>query len=100
MSDIDATKTVLVSLEERNRPVTFSGTKEALIKAIEVVFLDVLGESKDIYLQIKDESWGGIFVDILEQEIPDRGIIKATRVVSTTSVESQVQQTLVSTLNQ
>ena len=56
----NVTKTVLVSLEERNRPVAFSGTKEALMMAILVVFSDVLGaeSNKDIYLQI-NESWGG-----------------------------------------
>ena len=31
-------KTVLVSLEERNRPVTFSGAKENLLEEIRVVF--------------------------------------------------------------
>ena len=57
-------KTVLVSLEERNRPATFSGAKENLVEEIRVVFKDQLA-SEDVYLQIKDESWGGIFVDVL-----------------------------------
>ena len=58
-------KTVLVSLEERNRPVTFSGAKENLVEEIRVVFKDQLASEEDVYLQIKDESWGGIFVDVL-----------------------------------
>lgn len=69
----DVTKTVLVSLGERTRPVTFSGSNQALMEAILAVFKDVLGE-QGVYLQLKDESWGGVFVDIQEQEIPDRGI--------------------------
>ena len=73
-------KTVLVSLDERNRPVTFSGTKEDLLEEIRVVFQDQLTHEDDVYLQIKDESWEGIFVDVLEQEIPDSSIIKATRI--------------------
>ena len=74
-------KTVLVSLEERNRPVTFSGAKENLLEEIRVVFKDQLASEEDVYLQIKDESWGGIFVDFLNQEIPDRSILKATRII-------------------
>ena len=58
-------KTVLVSLEERNRPVTFSGAKENLVEEIRVVFKYQLASEEDVYLQIKDESWGGIFVDVL-----------------------------------
>ena len=55
-------KTVLVSLDERNRPVTFSGTKKNLLEDFRVVFQDQLAHEDDVYLQIKDESWGGGFL--------------------------------------
>ena len=88
----DVTKTVLVSLGERTRPVTFSGSNQALMEAILVVFKDVLGD-QGVYLQLKDESWGGVFVDVQEQEIPDRGIIKAIRI---RPPDEEKQQTVVS----
>ena len=54
-------KTVLVSLDERNRPVTFSGTKKNLLEDFRIVFQDHLACEDDVYLQIKDESWRGDF---------------------------------------
>ena len=51
-------KTVLVLLDERNRLVTFSGTKKNLLEDFHVVFQDQLACEDDVYLQIKDESWG------------------------------------------
>ena len=51
-------KTVLVSLDKRNRPATFSGTKKNLLENIRVVFKDQLAREDDVYLQIKDDSWG------------------------------------------
>ena len=64
----DVTKTVLVSLGERTRPVTFSGSNQTLMEAILAVFKDILGD-QGVYLhvQLKDESWGGVFVDVQEQ---------------------------------
>ena len=83
-------KTVLVKLQTstgyRNRPVTFVGDKGKLIQATKVVFKDLLSNSAesdhdDIYLQILDESWGdGIFVDLLDQDIPSRSVLLAVEV--------------------
>ena len=34
-----------------------------------------------VYLQILDKSWGdGIFVDLLDQDIPDRSVLKAVEI--------------------
>ena len=77
---MSAKKTVLVSLDDRNRPVTFTGNKQELLKEIKTVFKDLLGDSQ-VFLQVKDENWGGIFIDVLEQEIPDKSVLKAKRVV-------------------
>ena len=54
--------------------------KKKNLEDFRIVFQDQLAREDDVYLQIKDESWGGIFVGVLEQEIPDRSIIKATRI--------------------
>lgn len=75
-------KRVLVKLEtptgDRNRPVTFSGGKNELLCATKKEFSDILATDSDIYFQILDESWGqGIYVDLLNQEVPPRSVIKA-----------------------
>ncbi len=79
-------KTVLVKLKTdcglRNRPVSFCGGKDELLDATKVRFDDLL-DGNDIYLQILDESWGdGVFVDLLDQDIPPRSIILAVEKVS------------------
>ena len=69
--------------KEQTRNV-FRHKKKNLLEDFRIVFQDHLAREDDVYLQIKDESWrgggGGIFVDVLEQEIPNRSIIKATRI--------------------
>ena len=49
-------------------------------------FKDVLHSESDIFLQVRDESWGeNIFVELIDQEIPDRSVINA--------VETLVEET-------
>ena len=63
-------KTVLVQYNKNSRPVTFrsqSNSQEevAAIKiAIKRVYRDILLSQEQIFVQVKDESWGGMFVDI------------------------------------
>ena len=56
-------RTALVVIGERSRLVTFkvSGTgsvKEVLMRSITETYADVVGDVK-LFLQIKDDSWGG-----------------------------------------
>ena len=72
---------VLVRLEtpngSQNRAVKFSRKKEALIPAIKSCFSDILASDAELILQIRDDSWGAdVFVDLIEQNIPDRAVIK------------------------
>lgn len=79
--DINRDLCVLVRLEtpnsSRNRAVKFSGKKEALVPAINSCFSDILASDADLILQIRDDSWGAdVFVDLIEQNVPDRAVIK------------------------
>lgn len=82
-------KTVLVKIQTptgyRNRPVRFTGGKEELLRATMVAFCDILtsNEPNNVYLQILDETWGnGVFVDLLDQDIPPRSVLLAVEKVS------------------
>ena len=77
-------KTVLVNFGENRRIVSFSSVPapttdaEALAKAIKETFSDILKPEQDFFLQVKtDESgaWGGVFIDVLKQEIVDKAVI-------------------------
>ena len=58
-------KTVLVSLLERNRPVEFTGGVEELTIATKETFCNLLGnKDPDIFFQLRDEDWGGLFADV------------------------------------
>lgn len=79
--DINRDLCVLVRLEtpngSRNRAVQFSGKKEALVPAIKSCFSDILASDAELILQIRDDSWGAdVFVDLIEQNVPDRAVIK------------------------
>ena len=65
--------TVLVCLGERRRPVRLSSSSlEALRAAVLSQFSDVLPAAKcDLLLHIKDDNWGGMFVDIVEGHLKD-----------------------------
>ena len=60
-------RTVLVSMEGRNRVVDFCGQagtdRSALTAAVKIAFSDVLC-GQEFFLQIKDEEWGGAFVEL------------------------------------
>ena len=75
-------KTVLVQLQtasgSRNRPVSFNGGKKELLSATKAKFADVLFTDGELFLQIRDESWGeGTFVDLEDQDFPARSVLKA-----------------------
>lgn len=87
----DGQKTVLVSLDTlngvRRRVVSFVGDKNGLLSAVLESFRDVLHSESSIFLQIRDESWGeNMFVELIDQEIPDRSVIN---VVETLVEETQ-----------
>ena len=72
-------KTVLACLGERKREVTFTaeGDKmKALTDAIKRVYADKLQIDGELVIQLKDENWGGEFVDASTTTIPDRGVVK------------------------
>lgn len=71
-------KTVLVSLNERNRVVEFSGSLMSdFVCTVKDAFADVLKKPAHIVLQIKDENWGGVFIDVQSMEaIKDRSILR------------------------
>ena len=82
-----SSKTVLVYFRDRRRPVTFpSGNNEtsSLICAFKETFADALGEEREstsldheVLLQMKNEDWGGEYVDIQGDTVPDRIVVKA-----------------------
>ena len=73
-------KTVLVCFGERKRPVTYTvdeNEKESLLAAAREVFTDVDGIVDESVVQVKNEQWGGEFVDLKEDEkIPDRAVLR------------------------
>lgn len=87
-------KTVLVSLLERNRPVEFTGGVEELTIATKETFRNLLGnKDPDIFFQLRDEDWGGLFVDVVDaSKIPDRSVLKAVVVKSDLVSFSDYQQ--------
>ena len=70
--------TVLVYTGERRRPVRSSSSSfEALKAGVLSQFADVLPANFSLIFQVKDDKWGGMFVDIVEgQLIPDRSVVK------------------------
>ena len=51
--------------------------EEALVPAIKSCFSDILASDAELILQISDDSWGAdVFVDLIEQNVPDRAVIK------------------------
>lgn len=76
------TKTVLVNMGENTRVVVFATSSdvndaEALAVAIKTTFADILLPNQTFFVQIKSEEWAGVFVDLLEREIPDKSVVKA-----------------------
>ena len=81
-------KTVLVRFCERSRPITFTSggsdsesDSDLVLKQFLRTFDDQITKSaaqrNELFLQIKEEEWGGEFVDVSrEQVIPDRSVLK------------------------
>ena len=75
-----AEKTVLVTVKENRRIVSFSsepGSTDAdvLSKAVKEVFGDVLKLNQDFFIQVKKEQWSGMFIDVLDEDIVDKAIV-------------------------
>ena len=73
-----AEKTVLVSLLGHTRPLSISACGSGLKQRVKQLFCDVVQGHNvaDFFLQLKDENWGQ-FMDLLDQQIPDRAVIRA-----------------------
>ena len=82
MTDMDL-KRVLVEIGNNRKPVCFvsdpAETDLTIVKkAIVSVFNIQLSESESILVQVKSEEWGGLWVDIGEEEqIADKSVLKA-----------------------
>jgi len=78
-AEIDGTKKVLVQLGSYNRVVAVDGgsrsEREALISSIRETFSDKIGDNDGVVLQMKDEEWGGAFVDYFEDRVPDKSVL-------------------------
>ena len=46
-----------------------------LKSAVVETFGDVLKSNQDFFIQVKNEQWGGMFIDVLDKEIVDKAII-------------------------
>ena len=78
--EADTLKTVLVSVGENRRIVSFTSNSscsdaEVLSKAIKERFADILSSEQQFFIQVKNEEWGGLFLDVLDQQIVDKSII-------------------------
>ena len=73
---------MLVTVGMNTRHVSFSTPEltadmEALVQAIQDTFADNLQPGQQFFLQIKNEEWGGTFIDVQDrQEIADRSIVR------------------------
>ena len=85
MADNTSSKRALVRCGVHSRALTFespaegietdSSDEERLRAAIRVKFGDVLSETDEFFLQVKDEEWGE-FVDIMpKQMLPARSVV-------------------------
>ena len=74
--------TVLVLFGQHTHPVSFvpgtnqEGNQKAMLTAILSAFSDKLPPKSSLILQIRDDEWGGMFVDLIFQEILDRSVVK------------------------
>ena len=96
-------KQVLVCIDERKRSVSFSTSPDpkveakSLRSAIKEAYSNVLCGDADatdsdgpmqLILQIKDESWGGEFVDVQETAtVPHHSVLRVVQCVSLTSFQ-------------
>ena len=79
-------KTVLVTMGENMRPVSFTTSlsaaavpddTKALEQAIRLKFKDILQPGQEFIMQLRSEEWGGEFLDVFgNQEVADRSVVK------------------------
>ena len=69
---------LLVSFNEHNRIVHFSGSSMSdLVVAVKAAFIDIFDKTAQLVLQLKDESWGGAYIDVQDIEsIKDRSVLR------------------------
>ena len=76
---MDGTRKVLMQLGSYNWVVAVDGgshsEREVLISLLLVTFSDKIKDN-DIVLQMKDEEWGGAFVDYFEDRVPDKSVLR------------------------
>ena len=83
---------MLVSVGENKRAVSYvipaasadADTAErmatehtTLTQAIRVTFKDILLPGQEFFLQIKNEEWGGTFLDLMNEKVADQSVIRA-----------------------
>lgn len=69
-------RAVLVKFGENARVVHFKGSRKCdMVPQIRDVFRDVISPDDSLLVQMRDEEWGE-YIDLLEQEIPDRSKMK------------------------
>jgi len=79
---MSAEKKVLVCFGDRKRCVNIPAESENDLEYLNAIAIEVLKDvlptsAIQIFLQLKDEEWGGEFVDIYDnQVIEDRSIVK------------------------
>ena len=75
----DSHKSILVQFGEHRRPLSIPANQNVeaanLKERVRTAFMDVIAEA-DFFLQLKDDEWGGEFVDLVGQEIPDHSILR------------------------
>ena len=81
------TRTVLVCIGERKRPVAINhdqNEKRKWFDTIKVAFADVLEEKpiRKPVIQLKSEEWHGQFVDFQGDSLPDRAVVRVIDEVS------------------
>lgn len=76
-----AKKTVVVQLGEFNRVIQFEVStgkteRDVLLAAVRAAYSDRIGPEHRLTFQVKDEGWGGLFVDFFGDEVTDRSVMK------------------------
>ena len=74
MATKDEQKTVLVSFKNHKRLLTYTGGVDELKERVYQVFHDVLFAGTNIFLQIqnRDPEWRGEYLDLQDQDVPDK----------------------------
>ena len=82
MGIVEIGKTVLTKLASFNRVIHLPAAEktanegELLIELIRKAYTERIGCDNVVTLQLKDEQWGGVFVDFFDDVVPDRAVFK------------------------